>query len=170
MVQFSHLCMTTRKSIALTIWTFVGRVMSLLFNMLTTLATWCKELIHWKRPYAGKDWRQEEKGLTEDEMFGCHHWLNGHEFEQAPGDGEGQGSLVCCSPWGCKESDTTEWLNSNNTPLEWTHCQHAAAKIENTQTTSPAAKSQIQAGLLSLSGLHSDFLVFFSLHYFFFLF
>ena len=62
MVQFSHLCMTTRKSIALTIWTFVGRVMSLLFNMLTTLATWCKELIHWKRPYAGKDWRQ--KGMT----------------------------------------------------------------------------------------------------------
>ena len=116
MVQFSHLCMTTRKSIALTIWTFVGRVMSLLFNMLTTLATWCKELSHWKRPYAGKDWRQEEKGLTEDEMFGCHHWLNGHEFEQAPGDGEGQGSLVCCSPWGPKELDTTEWLNNSSKP------------------------------------------------------
>ena len=60
---------------------------------------------------AGKDWRQEEKGTTEDEMVGWHHWLYGHEFEQALGIGDGQGSLVCCSPWGFKESDTTEWLN-----------------------------------------------------------
>ena len=52
--------------------------------------------------------------MTEDEMVGRHHRLNGHEFEQAPGDSEGQGSLACCSPWGCKESDTTEQLNSNN--------------------------------------------------------
>ena len=102
------------KTIALIIWTFVGKVMSLLFNMLITLAIWCKELIHWKRSYAGKDWRQEEKGLTEDEMFGWLHWLNGHEFEQAPGDGEGQGSLACYSPWGCKESDMTEWLNGTD--------------------------------------------------------
>ena len=57
---------------------------------------------------AGKDRRQEEKGMTEEEMVGWHHQLNGHEFEQVPGDGEGQGSLVCCSPWGCKESDMTE--------------------------------------------------------------
>ena len=62
---------------------------------------------------AGKDWRQKEKRATEDEMVGWHHWLNGHEFEQAPGDGEGQGSLVCCSPWDCKELDTAEWLNNN---------------------------------------------------------
>ena len=61
----------------------------------------------------GKDWRQEEKGMTEDEMVGWHHWLNGHEFEQTLGDSEGQGSLGCCSLWGCKESDTTEWLNNN---------------------------------------------------------
>ena len=60
----------------------------------------------------GKDWGQEEKGVTEDEMAGWHHWLNGHEFEQIPGDSEGQGSLVCCNPWGHKESDTTE--NNNN--------------------------------------------------------
>ena len=60
-----------------------------------------------KDPDAGKDWRQE-KGITEDEMVTWHHWLNGHEFEQALGDGEGQGSLACCSRWGCKESDTTE--------------------------------------------------------------
>ena len=52
--------------------------------------------------------------MTEDEMVGWHHQLNGHEFEQAPGDGEGQGSLVCCSPWSCKESDTTQRLNNKN--------------------------------------------------------
>ena len=63
---------------------------------------------------AGKDWRQEEKGKTEDEMVGWHHWLNGHEFEQAPGDGEGQGSLVCCSPWGCKEI----WLSDKITTTQ----------------------------------------------------
>ena len=67
-----------------------------------------------KDPDAEKDWRQEEKGMTEDKMVGWHHWLNGHEFEQVPGDGEGQGSLVCCSPWGHKELDTTEWQNNNN--------------------------------------------------------
>ena len=56
----------------------------------------------------GKDWRQEEKGVTEHEMVGWYHWLKGHEFEETPGDGEGQGSLACCSPWGCKESDMIE--------------------------------------------------------------
>ena len=60
-----------------------------------------------KDPDAGKDWRQEEKGTTENEMVGWHYWLNGHDFKQTPGNGEGQGSLACCSPWGCKESDTT---------------------------------------------------------------
>ena len=59
----------------------------------------------------GQDRRHEEKGMTEDEMVGWHHWLNGHEFEQAPGVGDGQGILVCCSSWGRKESDTAEWLN-----------------------------------------------------------
>ena len=54
------------------------------------------------------------KGTTEDEMVGWHHQLNGHEFEQASGDGEGQGSLVCYSPWGCKESDVTERLSNKN--------------------------------------------------------
>ena len=62
---------------------------------------------------AGKDWRQE-KGMSEDEMVGWHQWLDGHEFEQAPGVGDGQGSLACCSPWGRKELDMTEWLNNNN--------------------------------------------------------
>ena len=66
-----------------------------------------------KDPVAGKDWSLE-KGMTEDEMVGWHYWLNEHEFEQAPGDGEGQGILACCSPWGRKESDMTERLNNNN--------------------------------------------------------
>ena len=74
-----------------------------------------KSLLIRKDPDAGKDLRQEEKGTTEDEMAGWHHRLNGHEFEQAPGDGEGQGSLACCSLWGPKESDITERLNNNRT-------------------------------------------------------
>ena len=62
----------------------------------------------------GKDWRQDEKGTTEDEMVGCHHRLNGHEFKQAPGVGEGQNPiLACCSLWGHRESDTTEWLKDS---------------------------------------------------------
>ena len=64
-----------------------------------------------KDPDAGKDWRQEEKGRTEDEMVGWYHQLDGHEFEQALGVGDGQGCLVCCSPWGLNELDTTEQLN-----------------------------------------------------------
>jgi len=68
---------------------------------------------------AGKDWGQEEKGAIEDEMVGRHHQLNGHEFEQTPRDSEGQGSLACCSPWSCKETDMTEWLNNNNKAFKW---------------------------------------------------
>ena len=59
-----------------------------------------------KDPDAGKDWRQEDKGTTEDETVGWHQQFNGHEFEQIPVSSEGQGSLECCSPWGCKESET----------------------------------------------------------------
>ena len=60
-----------------------------------------------KDPDAGKDWGQEGKEVTEDKMVGWHHWLSGHEFEQTLGDSEGQGSLACCSLWGCRELDTT---------------------------------------------------------------
>ena len=74
-----------------------------------------KKWLTGKDPDAGKDWRWEEKGTTEDEMVGWPHQLNGHEFEQALGVGDGQGSLACCSPWGCKELDMTEQLN-------WTEC------------------------------------------------
>ena len=81
---------------------------------------WLLDAKNWligKDPDAGKDSRQEEKGMTEDEMVRWHHWLDGHKFEQAPGVGDGQGSLACCSPWGCKESDMTERLN-------WTELIH----------------------------------------------
>ena len=84
-----------------------------------TLILWpsdAKNWLIWKDPDAGKDWRQEEKGTTEDEMVGWHHRLNGHEFEQALGVGDGQGSLGCCSPWGHKESTQL----SNWTELTWT--------------------------------------------------
>ena len=70
-----------------------------------------KNWLIWKDPDAGKDWGLEQKGTTEDEMIGWHHQLDGHEFEQALGVSDGQGRLACCSPWGSKESDTTEWLN-----------------------------------------------------------
>ena len=75
-----------------------------------------------KDPDAGKDWRDEEKGTTEDEMVGWRHWLDGREFEWALGVGDGQWSLVCYSPWGCKESDMTEWLN-------WTELQARFLRI-----------------------------------------
>ena len=70
-----------------------------------------KNWLIWKDADSGKDWGQEEKGTTEDEMVGWNHWFDGHEFEQGPGAGDGQGSLACCSPRGCKESDMTEWMN-----------------------------------------------------------
>ena len=76
-----------------------------------------KNWLTWKDPDAGKDGRREEKGTTEDEMVAWHHWLNGLEFEYTLGVGDGQGGLACWSPWGCKESDTTAWLNWTELPL-----------------------------------------------------
>ena len=84
---------------------------------------WPPDVKNWlieKDPEAGKDWRQEKKGMTEDEMIGWHHRLNGHELEQVLGVGDGQGSLECCSPWGHKESDTTEKLNWTPESDIWT--------------------------------------------------
>ena len=82
-------------------WIFIGRTDA----EAEAPILWPPDAKNWftgKDPDTGKDWRQEETGMTEDETVGWHDWLNGHEFEQAPGDGEGQGSLVCCSPWGCR--------------------------------------------------------------------
>ena len=90
-------------------WLFIGRTDA----EAETPILWPPDARKWlleKDPDAGKDWRQE-KEMTEDEMVGWHHQLNGHEFEQGPGVGDGQGGLACCSPSGCKESDTTERLN-----------------------------------------------------------
>ena len=91
-------------------WIFIGRT----DDEAEIPILWPPDMKNWlvaKDPDAGKDWRQEEKGTTEDEMVGGHHQLHGHESEQALGVGDGQGSLACCSPWGHKESDKIEWLN-----------------------------------------------------------
>jgi len=91
-------------------WVFFGRNDA----KAETPVLWSSHVKSWligKDSDAGKDWGQEEKGTTEDEMAGWHHWLNGRESEWTPGVGDGQGGLVCCDSWGCKESDTTERLN-----------------------------------------------------------
>ena len=91
-------------------WIFIGRTDA----EAETPLLWPPDGKSWltgKDSDAGKDWRQDEQGTTEDEMAGWHHWLNGHEFEQAQGVGDGQGVLVCCSLWGHKESDVTERLS-----------------------------------------------------------
>ena len=91
-------------------WIFVGRTDA----EAETPILWPPDAKNWligKDPDAGKDWRQEEKGTTEDKIVEWPHRLDGYEFEQAPGVGDGQGGLGCCSSWSHKESDTTEWLN-----------------------------------------------------------
>ena len=91
-------------------WIFIGRTDA----EAEAPILWSPDVKNWltgKDPDAGKDWRWEEKGTTEDAIVGWHHQLDGHEIEQALGVGNGWGSLACCSPWGCKESDMTEWLN-----------------------------------------------------------
>ena len=84
-------------------WVFIGRT-DVEAEILILWPPDVKNWLIWKDPDAGKDWRQEEKGTTEDEMVGWYHWLYGHEFEQAPGVGDGQGSLTCCSPWKKKKT------------------------------------------------------------------
>ena len=90
-------------------WIFFGRT-----DAEAEAPIWPPDVNNWligKDPVSGKDWKQEEKGMTEDNMVGWHHWLSGHKLEQAPGVDNGQRSLVCCSPWGQKELDMTEQLN-----------------------------------------------------------
>ena len=91
-------------------WVFIGRTDA----EAETPILWppdAKSWLIWKDPDAGKDWRQEKKETTENEMGGWYHRLDEREFEKAPGVGDGQGNLACCSPWGRKELDTSEWLN-----------------------------------------------------------
>ena len=139
--------MTTGKTIALTRRTFVGKVMSLLFNLLSRLVITflprskhllisCLEspsavILELRKTKSDtvstvspsishevRNWGQEEKGTTEDEIAGWHHRLNGHEFQWTPGVGDGQRGLECCNSWGCKAWDTTERLKW--TELNWT--------------------------------------------------
>ena len=123
-------------------WIFIGRT----DTVAGTPILWppyVKNWLIWRDPDAGKDWRREEKGTTEDEMVG---WMasptNGHEFEQTQGDGKGQGSLACCSPWGRKESDTIEWLN-------WT--EHGSTHQNKTQFPLSLSHQEVSISLLSLS-------------------
>ena len=91
-------------------WVFIGRT----DVEAETPILWPPDVKSWligKDPDTGKDWGQEEKGTTKDEMVGWHHWLSGHGFGWTLGVGDGQGGLVCCGSWGRKESDTTKWLN-----------------------------------------------------------
>ena len=91
-------------------WIFTGRTDA----KPKTPILWPPDAKNWligQDPDAGKNWSQEEKGKTEDEMVGRHHWLHGHEFEQTPGAGDGQGGLVCCSSWGLKGLDRTGQMN-----------------------------------------------------------
>ena len=92
-------------------WTFIGRIdAEAPILKPPDVRSW----LTGKDPGVGKDWGQTEKAVTKDETVGCITHINGHELGQTPGDCEGQGSLACCSPWGCKEPDTTEQLNKNN--------------------------------------------------------
>ena len=91
-------------------WVFIGRTGVEAETPILWPPDWKNWLI-WKDPDAGKDWGQEEKGTTEDEMVGWNHRFNGHEFGWTPGVGDGQGGLVCCGSWGFRELDMTEWLN-----------------------------------------------------------
>ena len=88
-----------------------GMMLKLKLQYSCEVLTHAKSWLIGKHSDAGRDWGQEEKGTTEDEMAGWHHQLNGHEFEWTPGVGDGQGGLACCNSWGQKELDTTEWLN-----------------------------------------------------------
>ena len=99
-------------------WIFIGRTDA----EAEIPIVWLPDAKNWlirKDPDGGKDWRRE-KGTTEDEMVGWHHWLQGHEFEHSPGVGDGQEGLACCSPWGHKELDTTEQLNWLTDSLHYT--------------------------------------------------
>ena len=109
-------------------WVFIGRTDA----EAKTPILWPLDVKNWltrKDPDAGKDWRREETGTAEDKMAGWHHQLKGHESEEAPGVGDGQGGLACCSSWGRKELDTTEGLNRTH------QCRHLSATYERLQHT-----------------------------------
>ena len=120
-------------------WVFIGRI-DVEAEAPILWPPGAKNWLIWKDPDAGKDWGQEEKGTTEDEMVGWHHGLNGHGFVWIPGVGDGQGGLECCGSWGHDESDTTEQLDWIEPPskgwygfLVLTHGLHLCVTIARLQ-------------------------------------
>ena len=96
------------------------------------LATWCKELTHWKRPWCWERLKAGGEGMTKDEMVGWHHRLNGHEVEQGLGDGEGQGSLACCSPWVAKgQTQLSYWTTINSIVYNLARLKHTCLPTMN---------------------------------------
>ena len=107
-----------------------------------TLATWCKESTHWKRPWCQERLKAKGEGVAEDEMVRYHQWLNRHEFEQIPGDSGRLRSLACCSPWRCTESNVTQlsdWTTTNVASLVSLLLLNISAKLflhKDSKTTS----------------------------------
>ena len=112
----------------------------------------------------GKDWGRE-KGMSEDEMVGWHHQLDGQKFEQALGDGGGQGGLACCSPWGCKESDTIEWLNW----LNWLAISWSLLKVMSTEVVIPFNYLILCQLLLLLPSIFPSIFPFFFWYYWYYI-
>ena len=134
-------------------WVFIGRTDA----KAETPILWPPHVKSWligKDSDAGRDWGQEEKGTTEDEMVGWHHRLDAHEFEWTPGVGDGQGGLVCCSSWGLKESDTTERLNwTELTFIAWVfqHLRFASDPILTSRSSDVSQSFEEKMGSLSKS-------------------
>ena len=131
-------------------WIIIGRTDA----EVETAILWSPDGKNWligKDPDAGKDWGHEEKRTTEDEMVGWHHQLDGHEFEQALGVGDGQGGLAWCSPWGHKELDTTEQLN-------WTEQSKEPSRVFSNTTVQKHQFFGAQLSLSSNSHIHTRLL------------
>ena len=140
-------------------WIFVGRTDA----ETKALILWPPDVRNWptgKDPDAGKDWRQKEKVATEDAIVGWHHRLNGREFEQTPRGSKGQGSLVCCSLWGCKQLDTTEQLNNSSIHSFWHEWLRFVKCIKSKYRTVPSPSSPfvLKLFLRSQSWATSDLL------------
>ena len=139
-------------------WVFTGRTDA----KAETPILWPPHAKSWltgKDSDAGRDWGQEEKGATEDEMVGWHHWLDGHEFEWTLGVGDGQGGLACCDSWGRTESDMTEWLNWIETchiffSFYFLSIQHSAQRTFHTHIFYTCL---VNSGLFSHTWLNTSF-------------
>ena len=138
-------------------WMFIGRTDA---EAETPILWPCdvKNWLIWKDPHAGKDWRQEERGMAEDEMVEWHYQRDGHEFGWTPGVGDGQGGLLCCSPWGRKELDMTEQLNWTEPLYLWAALVAQMVKnlpaMQETQVPSPGWEYPKKKGM----AIHSSIL------------